>query len=274
MVKVTLHNHFRTRSNFKPEDFNRIVDLAYEGLGRGAIVGITNFTSGENAFNYERVTGFRGYKRDYIGGEKGNAIFVPEKEITLIKTQEIPTKQGHVLVPGGERGKNLKPDKNLEYTLKEAEEINSKTFLVHLYSGSGVFHYIKDNMHWLNYVGGIEIQNGEAVLSRIGVTPIDANRKSREFYREAVKKYPHLIPLVSSDGHSFYEFRENWVEISDIDRSSPEKLIESLMINLRTPSRFQTHNAPLRAAMHIVEIEATVALAKVGLYDSETGKVK
>ena len=87
-IKADLHNHLRTSSNLQDEDFNQSIDLAHRRLGSGGVFGMINFSD----TRYEKFSELGGYQRVYVGPQK-NAIYVPEKDILVVKGQEVPTEQ-------------------------------------------------------------------------------------------------------------------------------------------------------------------------------------
>jgi len=171
-MKIDIHNHIRTRSNFQEYDFDRIVDTVSKRLGFNGTIGLINMF-GENSFNYEKVLGLNGYDRTDIG----NAFYVPEKEVLVIKGQEVPTQQGHLLVLGLKKGKQIKIYKSLEETIKEARDENTVIIGDHPFGLSGIGKYLEKNPEILFQIDGLEVHNGESCLWIPGKTKPYANKE-------------------------------------------------------------------------------------------------
>lgn len=113
IVKADLHNHLRTRSRMSGL-FNRTIDTARQKLGRGGVIGLVNFSDRR----YENFSGERGYERQ----DMGNALYTPVQDILVVKGQEVPTQDGHLLVLGLEKDKHLKENRTLHDSVKEAKD--------------------------------------------------------------------------------------------------------------------------------------------------------
>ncbi len=216
-VRADLHNHLRTLSNLRQKDFNIIIDLARQRLGENGIFAFVNF----NDKRYERFIGLKGYERDYIREDR-TAVYVPEKQVLVVKGQEIPTKQGHLLVLGIGCDEHIKPDRTLEDTLKEAGDKNAIVIEPHGYSKNGIGFYLEDNIGLYFHLNAVETHNGETLRK--------VNQKARTRYRELKSLYPYinLGALSSSDGHSFHELGTNWTEIEMPDLENPLRFVHSL----------------------------------------------
>lgn len=92
-IKADLHNHLRTSSIFENSDFNNSIDTASKKLGGGACFGLINM----HDRRYEKFADLKGYEREWIGDNK-NGIYIPEKDVLVVRGQEVTTKQGHLLV--------------------------------------------------------------------------------------------------------------------------------------------------------------------------------
>ncbi len=233
-LRADLHNHLRTSSNLQPEDFNRAIDIARERLGPDGTFSIANF--GDK--RYEKFAGLRGYERVYVG-ENNSAVYVPSKKVLVVKAQEVPTKQGHLLVLGLGFEQHLKPNQDLEYTIREADEKTTgeaAKVADHPFFLAGIGPYLQQHPKLLEQLDGIEIHNGEAIFG-------NANKKARDFYNQVKSDYPNLGALSSSDGHSFYELGKSWTEIDFPDIDNPAQFVPSLKQAIRaTNSQTPYHN--------------------------------
>ena len=259
-VKADLHNHLRTSSHFQEEDFNRAVDITYEGLGQGGILGLANFN--DSCYEDFSGLGLRGYDRENIG----NAVYVPEKDILIVKGQEVPTNQGHLLVLCLQQRKHLKTYRSLEDTLKEAKDNNGIIIADHPFYREGIGYHLEQHPELLESFDAIEVHNGEAVWIP-KLAPKNANKKAREFYLTQKRNHPHLGALSTSDGHSFYEVGRNYTLISEPAIETPEKLTESLRKSVREAFCYDTsqHTSTLGAIDHLLDLAVLAGLSKLGI---------
>lgn len=209
--KADLHNHLRTRVGLKRGDFNRTLDIASIRLGPGALLGITNFADDKR---YEIFLGLPGYER--IELQEKTALYVPQKHVFVVKGQEIPTNQGHLLVLGLPRDVHLKDDRTLEDAIQEARDRNGIIVVDHPFYTYGAGALMVRNESYLQHIDAIEVHNGEAAFNIPFVDnpfPRSANQKALEWYKQIKSYYPHLGALAASDGHSFYEIGSSWTEL-------------------------------------------------------------
>src|SRR3989344_1224638 len=121
LVKADLHNHWRTSSRFRKRDLNHAVDVAGNRLGSNGLIGLVNFSDRR----YEMTINSPGYERDYLGENKnGVRVYGSNGTLIIVKGQEVPTKQGHILVLGLGVDKHLKERGTLEETIAEADDNN------------------------------------------------------------------------------------------------------------------------------------------------------
>ena len=229
-VKADLHNHLKTSNIFKDKDFNRAIDAAYKRLGPGGIFEIVNF----NDRRYEEFSNLKGYERVYIG-ESNNGFYVPEKDIIVVKGQEVPTQKGHLLVLGLGSNKHLKQHKLLKDTLKEAKDNNGIIIIDHPFYSEGIGKHPRqlNSYYLLKNTDGIEIYNGEAAFGLpLDPLPFNANKKALEFYKITKENFPNVGALSSSDGHSMYELGSNWTEI-DKPKIERDNFVNSLRESVR-----------------------------------------
>jgi len=228
-VNADLHNHLKTRSDSLTINFNQAIDVARKRLGAGGIIGIVNFDD----FLYEQFSDLEGYERK----DFGNGFYVPEKDILVVKGQEIPTKQGHLLVLGLQEGKHLKPG-NVEDVIEEATFSHGIIIADHPFYRDGIGKYLeglaRESGSHLNIFDGIEVYNNSAELWIPFLTPSKANRRAGEFF-EDWKEKADIGALITSDGHSLAELGKcctqlempSYDEISD-SRSLVRVLSESI----------------------------------------------
>lgn len=216
-VKADLHNHLRTTSYFREGDFNRAVDIGQKRLGEGGIFGVVNFSD----TRYEKFSELKGYERVFVGEEE-NGVYVPERDILIVKGQEVPTRSGHLLVMGLPKNKHIKERRTLVDTISEARDKRGIVIADHPFYRDGIGHTLLASPELIEGIDAIESFNGEAALWIPKLTPGRANRKAEKFsdyvrgytFSRAMKR---LGRLTSSDGHSFLELGRCWtaLEVSD-----------------------------------------------------------
>lgn len=287
-VKADLHNHLSTRM-YRGE-FNPVIDTALNRLGNGAVLGLVNFSD----TRYERFVQAKGYDRKDIG----NAVYVPEKDVLVVKGQELKTKQGHILVLGLQKDVHLKEDRTLDDAIKESKDNNGIIIADHMFykEGIGPFleandSYLKQaeqkaksapeerrnisilpegkNDSYLNYLDAIEIFNGEASLWIPKLTPKNANIKAEILFRRIIEDYPNIGGISTSDGHSFYEIGRcySYIDFPDIENS--EKLAESFRKSIREcrGDQLKEHKRSsiwgrIGALDHLADLAAIIAVKK------------
>lgn len=215
-INTDLHNHLGT--NKYNGDFNQVINLSSRQLGPAGILGLCN---GDD-YRYESFIKLKGYERE----DFKSFIYLPSKNLFIIKGQEVFTKQGHVLVLGLEKDKHIK-SKDLEDVLKEAKDINEDNIImpVHFFFFQGCGNYLRKNPELIKNFDAIEVHSGEAIYG---------NKKAKQFY-ELIKEDYELGAVSSSDSHSLYEIGSSQT-ILELDISSefePNKFISSLKKSIR-----------------------------------------
>ena len=262
-IKADLHNHLRSSSILKDSDFNNSVDIASEKLGDGACFGLINM----HDRRYEKFADLKGYEREWIGENK-NAIYIPEKDVLVIRGQEVTTKQGHLLVLGLGYDVHLKNSISLEDTLKKAKDNNGTIIADHPFYIEGIGKSLEKNMQLLKYFDAIEIYNGEATFGLpIGPFPKNANEKAQKFYNEIKEDFPHLGAISSSDGHSISEIGSSYTEINSLDIANKKNFVYSLRDSVRGANLddCKKMNSSFFSSMkHISELVGIIASEKIG----------
>lgn len=259
MIKADLHNHLRTSNRFYENDFNKTVDIASERLGPGGIISVVNFTKPK----YEAFIGLSGYERTYLGNNK-NGLYVPEKDIVIVKGQEVPTRQGHLLVLGTGSGVQLRENRSLIDSVHEAKNNNGILIADHPFYHSGIGPYLDNNKFILSEFDAIEIHNGEAAFGfPIGPIRSGTNKKAYDFFDLVSPMFPRLGALSSSDGHSFYELATSYTEIENIEINGDSSFNDSLRWSIQntTHESYSVKNDSYMGAIdHILDLITIRAL--------------
>ncbi|MFA5173836.1 MAG: hypothetical protein WC438_01505 [Candidatus Pacearchaeota archaeon] len=249
-IKADLHNHGGTL--LYNGDFNKVIDRAHKKLGFNGILGWINFADNR----YETLVSKKGYERQDLG----NAVYVPEKNILVLRGQEIGTKQGHLLVLGLKE--NLKDQRTLEDTLKEAKDNNGIIIADHPFYFEGLGKYLIKNPDLIEDFDAIEIHNGCA-----NFYPFNANKKARIFYNHQTP-FDDLGSVSFSDGHSLNEIGSSYTCLENIDFSDSPKLLDSLKTAIKSHkdiSRDKQHNSRFRTLEHIWKLSSVILLHKLGI---------
>lgn len=241
-VNADLHNHLKSGVIIKDMAFDGVVERVRQRLDRGGILGVTNFVDITKRFSTDHLhrkvfpTDFH-YEQMlcHLDCEKENfgwAFYVPEKDILVVKGDEVVTKDGHVLALGIEEYKTLKADRPVEETLREARAMGAINVLVHPCSVAGIGK--KKLLEVLKYspefVDAVEVHNSQAVWIP-KVTPRHANRIARAVYTARALDWGLDIgSFVSSDGDSVREIGTSYMtlDMPSYKGMKPEMLKETL----------------------------------------------
>jgi hypothetical protein len=223
-------------------------------LGENGVLGLTNF----NDSRYESFINLKGYDRQNLG----NAVYIPEKKILIIKGQEIPTKEGHILALGIKENKHLKEGNSLDETIKEIKDNNGIIIADHPFFKYGLGDYLGKNLNYLNDLDAIEIFNGECV-GIPGLTPFKSNNKSSEFLKEIRKKGYSLGGIATSDSHSFYEIGKNYSLLDTIDLKNSETITSSLRKEIKSSDSYHGKTSLIGLCDHIACLGYYVAKSKL-----------
>ncbi len=246
-IKADLHNHLSTFSNI-PREFNKTIDITKKRLGTKGILGIIN----TNDKRYETFSNLSGYDRENIG----NALYIPKKDIWVLRGQEVFTKQGHLIVVGLEAGFNLQNNRNLEDSLKESKDNKGIIIAVHSFFIGGIGPYLIKNHKLLKYFDGIEVRNGEAFYG---------NKKAKMFY-ELIKDDFDLGALSFSDGHSLYEIGNCYTSLNNFSFNDSEELNNNLRESIKQHKKYskdKQHFSFLGSLEHSLKFAPIAAFSKI-----------
>jgi len=269
-IKAALHEHLKTSSKLKKGSFDKAIEYAIWRLGFHCIFGIADFDDKR----YKHFIEMDGFDREYIGEDR-RAVRIKSYgdnvDVGIVHGEEVPTKQGHLLVKGLGADTYLKHERTIEDTIKEARDYNPHAVIIldHAFGWRGCGDYIVRNLDILRKVDAIEGFNAEDLFG---------NKKARKFYMQQVTKFPHLGFISTSDGHSWYEFCRTWTELDKPDYSSADKFSQTFRRAVQSTDEYTTHSNNylagfFGAAVHAWNLEWILKIApKLGLkslYETE-----
>ena len=272
LVKADLHNHLKT-GGFLPMaiDVNKVIDKARARLGRQGVLGVVNYYPSKR---YEDFANDGTYMRKDIG----NALYFPEKQIIVIKGEEVEAKlpggfgQIDLLFLGVYKNKHPKHGRTLPDAIKEARDFGALVGADHPFHHGGVGPYLEVNLEILNELDFMEVHNGECAIWFPGYG--GANVKAQIFFEKIRTNFPELQStlgkLVASDGHSKFEIGSSYMEIPRLDLTDRNTIVSSLKEGLiyaanNNPSE-RRHNSYFGAAKHIAEWAIRKSGVRLGNY--------
>ena len=269
-LNVDFHNHLQTGSDFrtKPKGFREKVLNMFLEEGFSDLTGILDklmdseldvlYITNYEDQRYETWTSVEQLQRAVNEGyeiEQGDYFTLARKEgkiIALGKSQEIPTAQGHVLVSGVKRNKEISSNNSLEETLWETEECELKT-ADHPYAiveHSGTLRNSKSPERDAYLFDALE-KNGNFSFVSMPFSP------ANYLAERASKKYQ--IPLLAnSDGHHPKDIGKtyNTFDSSYLNYSSERSFRDSIAYAVRN-NNFERTFTPIpfwRVFHHILMI--------------------
>lgn len=178
----------------------------------------------------------------------------------VVGTEEILTKQGHLLIVGIPSYENIQKDTrtlSLEDALKSADDINGIKIAVHPFGLSGIGEYFANPNYreLFRKLDGWEVYNSSAELAIPGFLPFNANEKSIQFYSFGTLKYSGIGACAFTDGHSAEVVGKSYTELY------PEKevSVDSLRDAIKENTAYRTlHMEPIKwdAFKHAVKMFA------------------
>ncbi len=253
-IKVDLHNHFSTMSRVL--DPNKVADRVRETLGEGGICALVNYDD-------RRFEAFA-EKAEPHGDRFGNAVYFPDRKVTIIKGEEVPTLQGDLLVLGLEEGRHLTPRKELDWSLCEARDNDGIIIIPHPYFHSNVGSALEKNPENLKNIHAIEARNGNASACANNIA--DYLWYSTTTMGKFGKYSGRVGWLSSSDGHSFREVGSSYSGICRFDFSDAKSLNDGLKEAIKIyPSKFRANRSYIGLSIHAAILLPLKIASKMGI---------
>jgi hypothetical protein len=212
MRKVDIHNHLG-RNGDNP-GFDKTIDIAYSRLGEGGVFGIAN----SDDFRYEKFVEQKGGKYNRVPVSDKKAVYVPERDMLVVKCQEMFTKQGDILAIAMPHGKEVKT-KNTRDAIMEALDLRAILDAVHPFYVDGIGRFLEQNRTYLQFFSTWEIYNASPVFVP-GVTTAFANKKAKNFYLSLIRWRNNIGMSASTDGHSAESIGKCYTMLDDFSLTS------------------------------------------------------
>ncbi len=187
--KVSLHNHLGR--NGKNPGFDRTIDLIYNALGSKAVFGIGNC----NDFRYDEFITQKGnFEKVFIGEnlDENIAVYIPNKEIMLIRGQEVFSDKGHFLVFG--YNYNI-GSKTLDDALYQAVDNNAILGTDHRYYLGGLGKFLEENPKYEGYWDFDEVYNGTSEIGKWHIGPKNSNERAIDNYKNKIQGKTFTNPI-------------------------------------------------------------------------------
>lgn len=241
--KIDFHSHepeFIHLSFLKgndKENSKKFVEKAFKIPGNLA-VGITNFDNNEIYEKFLASLKLLPYKVDYSNKDCFISITKNNRTIYIIKTDEIDTDKGHILLIGhkGKIGKT-----NLKVLLKKAHKEKDIIIATHPLHEFGVSHFIIKRFFTEK---PINITEKELKKDKKGFDAIELNSYFPEDWnkiKEFAKKENMKI-VAESDAHFLNEFFNSYFELEGLDFTNAYTFKKSLKQALKHHIRLHPHS--------------------------------
>lgn len=244
-IKADLHNHFSTWS-YGWGDFDLVIDKISTKFGKG-VIGLANCDDKRYEIFVDSSSGNSRYERVEIGEDK-NALWLPQKNILIVRAQEVFTEQGDFLVLGTPKNHRIKK-KDLREVIKEANEIGAGTIAIHPYL-RGTGEYLEKHPELIEQIDSIEIYNASVELF--------GSRHNNLTKRLFVYGIHHNIGCCAfTDGHSINAIGTSYTNIPELDITNSETLKKSLreaLLQTRSAHYLKMNSAKIDAFMHCVAL--------------------
>ena len=214
MRKVDIHNHLG-RNGDNP-GFDKTIDIAYSRLGEGGVFGIAN----SDDFRYEKFVEQKGGKYNRVPVSDKKAVYVPERDMLVVKCQEMFTKQGDILAIAMPHGKEVKT-KNTRDVIMEAIDLGAILDAVHPFYFESIGNFLEKNVGLLQLFSTWEVWNGSAVWLP-GLSRMNPNKKATDFYlSNFLESLASGIGMsASTDGHSAESIGKCYTMLDDFSLTS------------------------------------------------------
>ncbi|MBW2977313.1 hypothetical protein KY331_00555 [Candidatus Woesearchaeota archaeon] len=219
-VNVDPHSHLMTCGELQRLGANRIVDTTREKLGPGGILSITNTRDNR----YERFVDNLKLGENYFWVNYENLLYFPEKDIWIVKAQEVNTLAGEILVVGMDYGEHIKEDRTFKYALHMAKYDGIErtiTIIPHPFWRDGAIKEFDELMKEFpnekleELVDGFEVFDANGIFSVPYLIERNANFKADLYYDRKIRPRGLKIGAVKgSDNHSLRGVGKGYITVT------------------------------------------------------------
>ncbi|MBD3252571.1 hypothetical protein GF386_02480 [Candidatus Pacearchaeota archaeon] len=261
MVNCDLHFHAGRHGR---GNFDDIVRIGCERLGRGGILGLVNCDD----YRYENIVDGKGRSiESYEIGDLLNGVWVPEHDFYVVRGQEVFSESGHFLVFGFPKRTNIE-SKQLYFALEVCRDSSHFKGLDHKDYKSGMRRVLGKALDRnLGYFDFDETFNASAELS-IGYANATAQAhydsviKDREFENPLTGESHKIGEVAFTDAHSLGVIGRSYTRVEALPETCRDDsllLISELKDRLRVATRKDQVRRPNRldAAVHAFHLVVT-----------------
>ena len=235
--KVSLHSHITNFVHFtltkpnKKEYLEKLLRILFKKHGN-LVLGITNFNDDKRYHKVLEATKFLSEK--YMINKKYKNYFfsieLNNKKIYFVKTDEIETDNGHILIIGF-NGKIRK--RKLENVLKEAHKQKCVIIANHPLHSFGVSYFLIRK--FLGKLKTISITKNELEKNKKYFDALELSSYFPEDWKkiEAFARKKNLNLVSDSDSHFLDEVFTSWYEAKNLNFETPQSFKKSLKKALR-----------------------------------------
>jgi len=235
--RTDFHNHIVYDRELRGADLGLFIETASRRLGRGGYVGVVDYhgCDGNARESKFEILSDR-LKRTLYNPRKigGAALWIPGKDLTLVRVIESEVSQGDVLTIGLDAGEAVPTSRGLtlDHALRSIKEVHPTAPIVldHLFGKCGTGPYIEQNEHLLEggLVQGLEVRNRLAIGLPIQMK-WDPNGAGERYYMDLRNRKPNIQVGATFGTDGYYEKAVGafW---SEIEIASGEEMESSEML--------------------------------------------
>ncbi len=237
IFKVSLHSHTTNFVHFiltkpnKKQYLEKLLKILFKKR-ENIVLGISNFNDDERYKKLFEVT--RLLSREYLVNKKYSDYFFSiqrlDKKIYFIKTDEIETDKGHILIVGF-NGKIRK--RELEHVLREAQKQKCIIISNHPLHNFGFPYFLVKKI--LGKSKNLGLNKRDLIKNKKYFDALEINSYFPEDWKK-IKAFAkkNSKPLVSdSDAHFLDEIFTSWYEVEGLNFKNPAEFKKSLKRALR-----------------------------------------
>lgn len=267
--KLSLHSHTSNFVHFilskpnKKDYLDKLIKILLKKHGN-IVLGVSNFNDDNRYKDLLKATKLlqNTYTMNYYFSDFYFSVSLNGRKIYFVKTDEIETDRGHLLIVGF-KGKINK--RSLKKVLLQAHNQNCVVIANHPFHEHNLSYFIVKLINSaLGIHGEMSITKSEFIKNIESFDALELNAYVPDDWKE-IKKFArnNNIPLVSdSDSHFLDEIFTSWYDAKNIDFSDPKSFNKSLKKSFRSGLKLHARRHGYFAAYkHTLQ----VILEKIGI---------